>query len=179
MTSARPCIVPITIDEVPETGRRIVLSADVHARAEIAKLAQLRELPRLEAAFDVTRHGADGLRVVGEVSATVGQTCVVTLEPVSNEVVERIDLVFMPFGQAAARDGGRKNLPVADNDDTPEALSNGAVDLGAMATEFLLLGVDPYPRKPGVKFDLPPVEKDPSEHPFAALAALKKEKGRS
>ena len=47
------------------------------------------------------------------------------------------------------------------------------VDLGAVATEFLLLGIDPYPRKPGAVFDAPPAG-DPSSHPFAALAALKK-----
>ena len=47
------------------------------------------------------------------------------------------------------------------------------VDLGAVATEFLLLGIDPYPRKPGAVFDAPPAG-DPASHPFAALAALKK-----
>ena len=34
-------------------------------RAAIAKAAGLAALPRLEAGFDLTRHGADGLRVVG------------------------------------------------------------------------------------------------------------------
>jgi hypothetical protein len=47
------------------------------------------------------------------------------------------------------------------------------VDLGAIAVEFLILGIDPYPRKPGVAFE-PPAAEDESEHPFAALAALKK-----
>ena len=27
------------------------------------------------------------------------------------------------------------------------------IDLGALAAEFLALGLDPYPRKPGVAFD--------------------------
>jgi hypothetical protein len=53
-----------------------------------------------------------------------------------------------------------------------EELRNGAVDLGVIAVEFLLLGLDPYPRKPGATFDLPAVG-DAEEHPFAALAALK------
>ena len=44
---------------------------------------------------------------------------------------------------------------------------------GAVATEFLLLGLDPYPRKPGAVFDAPPAD-DPASRPFAALAALKK-----
>ena len=36
-----------------------------------------------------------------------------------------------------------------------------------------MLGIDPYPRKPDATFEPPAVE-DESEHPFAALAALKK-----
>ena len=34
-------------------------------------------------------------------------------------------------------------------DEGPETLHGGVVDLGAVATEFLILGIDPYPRKPG------------------------------
>ncbi len=47
------------------------------------------------------------------------------------------------------------------------------MDVGAVATEFLLLAIDPYPRKPGAVFDAPKND-DPGAHPFAALAALKK-----
>jgi hypothetical protein len=50
---------------------------------------------------------------------------------------------------------------------------DGVVDLGAIATEFLILGIDPYPRKPGAVFE-PPQSGDGEASPFAALAALKK-----
>jgi hypothetical protein len=53
-------------------------------------------------------------------------------------------------------------------------LENGTVDLGTIATEFLILGLDPYPRKEGVEFAAPQPASDPAAHPFAALAALKK-----
>jgi len=51
-------------------------------------------------------------------------------------------------------------------------------DLGAVATEFLMLGIDPYPRKPWAEFAAPKVDSD-GAHPFAALAALKKDPGAS
>ena len=41
-----------------------------------------------------------------------------------------------------------------------------------IATEFLLLGIDPYPRRPDAVFELPVVAPDPEDHPFAALKAL-------
>jgi hypothetical protein len=52
-------------------------------------------------------------------------------------------------------------------------LIGGTVDLGALATEFLILGLDPYPRKPGATFQ-PPGGASADEGPFAALAKLKK-----
>jgi hypothetical protein len=136
-------------------------------------MAGLRSLARFEAGFDVTRRGREGLRVVGRISATVEQTCVVTLEPLENLVEEEIDLTFVPspLPVSPAQDNG---APVTVADDAPEPLIDGKVDLGALATEFLLLGIDPYPRKPGATFNTPAVAGEAGDRPFAALAALKK-----
>lgn len=170
----------VGVDEVPETGRHFDLTADERTRAAVGKLAGLRSLPRLQAMFDVTRHGRDGLRVSGNVSATVGQDCVVTLEPVDNEVEEAIDVVFMPdAGSLAAADEGaedRKRPIEVTAEDGPEPLINGTVDLGAIATEFLILGIDPYPRRPDAVFEQS-LEGGEAPHPFAALATLKKGEG--
>jgi uncharacterized metal-binding protein YceD (DUF177 family) len=167
--------VPLAVSEVPETGRHIDLAADARARAAVAKLAGLAALPRLEATLDVMPRGRGGLRVVGRVSATVVQTCVVTLEPIENEVDEPVDLVFVPAGElpAPGRDGGDVEVPL---EDAPEPLVGGHIDLGAIATEFFILGVDPYPRKPDAVFHSP-VAGDDSVHPFASLAALKRKQG--
>jgi hypothetical protein len=37
-----------------------------------------------------------------------------------------------------------------------------------------MLGIDPYPRKPGAAFHAPKAASDPASHPFAGLAALQK-----
>jgi uncharacterized metal-binding protein YceD (DUF177 family) len=124
------------------------------------------------ASFDIARQGK-GLRVDGEVTAAVEQTCVVTLEPMTSEIREPIDLVFMPPGGAAPAHAIEEEIDLAAADE-PEPLVDGVVDLGAAATEFLLLAIDPYPRKPGAVFDTPNHE-DTGTHPFAALAALKKQ----
>src|SRR6266508_1863696 len=145
-----PWSVPLALSDVPESGRHLDLIADRQTRDAVAEHAGLTALPRLEASFDVMPHGRGGLHVVGRVSATVGQTCVVTLEPLQNEIDESIDLVFT-------------------HSDTP---SVGGTDV-EIATEFLILGLDPYPRKPDAIFRSPAAGED-SAHPFAALAALKK-----
>lgn len=165
-----PWQVPVAVEDVAETGAHFDLAADAQVRAAVARTAGLRDLPRLEANFDVTRRGA-GLRVAGRVSATVGQLCVVTLEPLVTEVEEAIDLLFVPQPTAEREDGevGTRG----ESADETEPLIGGLVDLGALAIEFLILGLDPYPRKPGVVFQPPPAAK-PDETPFAALASLRK-----
>jgi uncharacterized metal-binding protein YceD (DUF177 family) len=167
-----PWRVPVARDDIPENGQHFELSADAPVRAAVAKLAGLRELPRFEAAFDVTRRG-EGLHVAGAVSATVGQTCVVTLEPLTNDVSETINLVFLPRPAVAGRADDGEAARREPKWDDPEPLVDGGVDLGALATEFLMLGLDPYPRKAGAVFE-PPVEKNRDPGPFAALAQLSK-----
>src|SRR5262245_61622169 len=101
-----PWSVPVALDDVPETGLHVEIDAPESARSDLAALANLRELPRLSAAFDLARRGA-GVRVTGQVNATVGQTCVITLEPVENNVEESVDITFSPAAgsQAGSGDG--------------------------------------------------------------------------
>jgi uncharacterized metal-binding protein YceD (DUF177 family) len=169
-----PWRVPVAVKDIPEPGEHFDLEADAEVRAAIAKVAGLRDLPRLTASFDVTRRGADGLHVAGAVSATAGQTCVVTLEPVDNDVEETIDLVFVPqqAPEPAGGDEAEKPEPRDVKWNDPEPLIGGAIDLGALATEFLILGLDPFPRKPGAVFQ-PPHDDKPDPGPFAGLAKLK------
>jgi len=168
-----PWHVPVALDEVPEEGQHFDLAADAETRAAVARMAGLRDLPRFEASFDVSRHGRAGLHVAGRVSATAGQTCVVTLEPLANEVTEDIDLLFEPPPAVSEEAAAEADSPDQSQDDEAEPLLDGKIDLGALATEFLILGLDPYPRKPGAIFQ-PPEEARPDEGPFAALGVLKK-----
>ena len=57
--------------------------------------------------------------------------------------------------------------PISTSTSRPDEIVNGQIDLGALTAEFLALGLDPYPRKPGVDFSYqdPADEKD---SPFAA-----------
>ena len=164
----------MAVDAIPETGLHVEIEAPATARAELARVASLRDLLRLAAVFDLARKGV-GIHVRGHVSARVGQTCVVTLEPIENAVEEAVDLEFAPTsGPEPEAKGPRKR--VVAGDEIPEPLVGGIVDLGALAAEFLILGIDPYPRKAGAEFAAPKQD-HASEHPFAALESLKKTLG--
>lgn len=166
-----PWTVPVAADDIPESGLHMEIEAPAETRAEIARLANLRALPALSAVFHLSRPGA-GVHVAGTVSAQVGQTCVVTLEPMDSAVEEPVDLLFTPqAGEAKAEE-----ISAHGEEEPPEPLVGGKVDLGAIATEFLILGLDPYPRKPGAQFAAPQADTG-GAHPFAALEALKKRPG--
>jgi hypothetical protein len=162
----------VALTDVPEEGLHVAMEADADARAMLARTAGLRELPRLEASFDLRRKGL-GLHIEGEVIATVGQNCVITLEPVDKNLHEVIDLIFAPSSpETLGNQEGEASVGMTDAE-PPEQLVGGVVDLGAIATEYFLLGIDPYPRKEGAVFEAAPPQ-EPAESPFAALASLNK-----
>jgi Large ribosomal RNA subunit accumulation protein YceD len=166
---------PVTVAQIPETGLHREIEADAAARLAMAEIAGLRAVLSAHAAFDVTPKRDGRFHVAGQVTARVGQTCVVTLEEIENEISEPVDLVFAPPEQIPqmadlvdeAEESGE------ETPDPPEPILDGIIDLGRVATDALYLGIDPYPRKPDAVFE-PVVEAaDPEDHPFAALKALK------
>jgi uncharacterized metal-binding protein YceD (DUF177 family) len=178
--SEHPWSAPVRLDEVPESGRHVVLEASPAVCAAVAKAANVVAVETLSVALDLTRRGRDGVRAAGSVRARVRQICVVSLEPMVSTVDETIDVSFAPAREPAAKSKARMDddaeLVAVDpgGEEPPESVMNGTIDLGALATEFLILGIDPYPRKEGVAFEAPVAGDDSAAHPFAALAALKK-----
>jgi hypothetical protein len=172
-TAERPWSATVRLEEIGETGRHVELEASEPVRAALAKPAGVHAVERLVARFDLTRRGRDKLHVSGEVSGTVRQTCVVTLDPVVNDVSEAIDVTFAPPPEQVDKTP-EIDLDAPSSGDEVEPLIGNSVDLGLIATEFFILGINPYPRKPGVSFDAPKAASDPESHPFARLAALQK-----
>jgi hypothetical protein len=164
----------IALSDVPEDGLHVALEADEAVRTALARIANLRDLPHLEASFDLRRKGAGGLHVAGEVNAKTGQNCVVTLDPIEKNMSEAIDLVFFPERAEMLGEGEAEVTFGMTDSEAPEPLSDGIVDLGAIATEYFLLGIDPYPRKDGAVFEAAPPPDPAADSPFAALGALKK-----
>jgi Large ribosomal RNA subunit accumulation protein YceD len=164
----------VLVDQIPEHGLRRDLEASEPERSALAAAAGLRGIASARASLDVTPIQGGRIHVVGRVSALIGQTCVVTLDPVDNALDEPIDLIFAPPSQirqlAESVDDTEGDAEVPD---PPEPIVDGMIDLGRVATDALFLGIDPYPRKPDARFELPEVADDPEDHPFAALKALK------
>lgn len=161
-------------DRVQPRGTAVSIEASPAECAAVAEALGIIKVSTLSAEFVVAPFRKTGFKVTGEVRAAVEQACVVTLEPVAETIAEPVDLRFLPASEIE---------PVSEEvevdistEDPPEPITGSRVDLGVLATEFVAVGLDPYPRAPGAEF-MPLIEDDGSDDappsPFAGLAALK------
>jgi uncharacterized metal-binding protein YceD (DUF177 family) len=165
---------PVKVDALPREGLRQSLQATPAERAALAKRYGLVAIAALNASFLVKRAGRE-VRVSGAVHAEVTQTCVVTLEPFPVALDEPVDVRFAPRTEERPEARAEIETLSLDAEDPPDPIVDGKIDLGALAAEFLALGLDPYPRTPGAEFT-PPPEPAPPQSPFVALAEMAKRK---
>lgn len=170
-----PWRVPVAVEQIPDTGVHRDIAADQAALTAMAEVAGVREILSASASLDVTPQSGGRYHVAGHVRARIGQTCVVTLDPIENDIDEPVDLTFAPPEQVPQLSDLVDDAAESDTEipDPPEPIENGIIDLGRLATDALFLAIDPYPRKPEAIFEPPVVPDDPEDHPFAALGALK------
>ncbi|MGO4869464.1 MAG: YceD family protein [Roseiarcus sp.] len=170
---------PVRVEALPKEGLTQTIEANPAERAALAELNGLPGIAKLTATFVLKRAGRGGVRVSGVVHAELTQTCVVSLEPFAATLDEPVDVRFAPSAEeAAARrgaSGAAAETILLDAEDAPDPIVDGRVDLGALAAEFMALGLDPYPRKPGVAF-APPAEDASADSPFGALAEAGKKR---
>jgi hypothetical protein len=171
---ADPWSVPVTVAQIPDTGLHRDIEAGRAAREAMAEVAGLREILSASASLDVKLKGGGRVHVAGRVRARIGQTCVVTLDPIENDIDEPVDLIFAPPEQIPqladlVDEAAESDVEIPD---PPEPIVDGVIDLGRLATDALFLGIDPYPRKPEAVFEPLVAGADPEDHPFAALKAL-------
>lgn len=171
-TGPSPLSRPLRVDTIPGNGLETVVEASAEERGALAREFGLPAIETLVGRYAVQRRGRT-VHVDGKVTAAVTQTCVVTLESFPATVEEEVALKFTddPVKLDPGEEPGEHESPV----DAPDPIVDGRIDLGEVTAEFLALGLDPYPRKPGVDFAWDEGAPEPS--PFAALEALKKPPG--
>jgi hypothetical protein len=166
----------LAVATVPDTGLDIRLCANETECAALAENYDLVAVQTFEAGFHVRKQGPKRYEVSGVLHALVTQTCAVSLEPFETLVSALVEVDFahsrQPLGEAASRKitaGSAANF--AGPQDPPDPIINGQIDLGALASEFLALNLDLYPRKPGVTFEDMYVggEASGTNSPFAVL----------
>lgn len=147
--------------------------------AALARLLGAQAVRKLRFAGQLIPAAKGGWRLDAALGATVVQTCVVSLEPVTTRIDETVRRAFLPASAAAAAE-----VVVSPEDDDEIEPLRDRIDLGRVAAEALALALPAYPRKAGATLaavdgladdpaGAPAAADDDAPRPFAALAALR------
>jgi uncharacterized metal-binding protein YceD (DUF177 family) len=153
--------------------REVALEATPAECAALAKRFGILGIGALSVRLRLVQEPGGTVRARGTLAARVEQSCVVTLEPVTQAVEAPLDLRILGEGEA----------PADDDPDSPDEIESagGVVDLGEAVAEQLSLALDPYPRAEGATLPEiegplpePRVSEEPGRpNPFAKLAKLR------
>ena len=160
----------VLLEDIPLGGVAVQLQATDKELLETAERLEIDQIDELEAQLFLQREiGEQGIKVEGTLRASLEQLCVVTLEPL--EVVIDAGL-FLHFSESAGENFGDWEVGSKD-ENPPEMITEGIIDLGEAVVQQLALELDPFPRAPGVAFkDVSSDLQDGTAHPFSGLAAL-------
>lgn len=172
---------PVKVGHVSANPVTVTISADQRELRYLATQWGVQEVRGFEANVELSRWKRDGVRLKGRVAALVVQPCVVTLDPVEQQIEEDFEAVFLPENSRLAKrivDGNGEMFLDPEGPDLPDTFAGDSIDVGAAAAEFAALAIDPYPRKPGLDYadrieTGPDQDKKPS--PFAVLQGLKRD----
>jgi len=160
--------------EIPEAGLSETRTATAAERAAIAAALDIVACDAFKVDYRVRALGGGRYAMSGRLTARATQQCVVTLEPVAQEIVEDFEVEFWPAGTLP--EVGDAEVEVLSVPDI-EPLQRGTIDAGRVFFELLAASIDPYPRKPGASFSWEEPAGDTSAQeagPFAGLKKLKK-----
>jgi uncharacterized metal-binding protein YceD (DUF177 family) len=162
----------VRVDALPREGQLLTIEAAPAEREALASFYKLPAIAALKATLRLEPWGRGGARVTGAVHGELTQLCIVSLEPFPATVDEDVDVRFAPPTAADRKSSAEQEtltLSLSEEDE-PDPVIDGKIDLGALTAEFFALGLDPYPRKPGAVLDEESTNSEPTDSPFAALA---------
>lgn len=169
----------ITVAHVPEKGLQGRVEASAEERSIIAGLLDLVVLDELSFDYTLSQQGSDRYMLVGTVQARVTQACVLSLNPIESAPSIQINTQFWPetaLSMSADSDGA---IEVDPDEDGPEPIVDGQIDIGHLAYEHFAASLDPYPKKKKATFDWSDARAGSNDNgmdgPFAVLKTLKEQ----
>ena len=179
----------VDLERMGVGGAALEIAASEGERVALAKRFGFLGLPAFSARVTVDRRTGGQVVVEGRLRGKIVQACILTLEPVTQDLDETFRIVFRQDAQDE-RDPESGEAVLSAQADAPEPLTGNLLDVGEIVAEQLSLAADPYPRRPGVTLEdvmpkaregvrrggRPPKGEhrgDQRRHPFAGLAALR------
>ncbi len=157
---------PFALEKLGAGREDLSIAATPSECTALAERLGLRAVGALSADLRVEGRPSLGLVVVkGHLTAEVTQSCVVTLQPFDQKVVESFEQIY-------SLAENKVDEEEALSPDSPEPLPESGLDLGEEVAQQLSLALDPYPRAPDA--ELSDDAQDGRANSFAALAKLQR-----
>lgn len=132
----------IRLDEIGAAPAMHRVTAEAAERAALARRFGLQEISALGGDFTLA-HETAGYRARGRVQGSVVQSCVISGEPVPEDVDEPVDVLFVRSLPEAVPE---EEYELSERACETVLLSGPGIDLGELAAETMALALDPYPR---------------------------------
>ena len=161
--SAQPPVLieAVRINQIGEK-RTFSLAPDAETRAAIAKWLKILDLPRFEAELTLVP-ARTGWHLSGKLTGQAIQACGLTLEPIEEQVNDTFGMDFVEADEPS----DASEVEVVLDEDSPDIVTDGRIDVSRHVLEHLSLALNPFPRKPGAVFEAP--EETAEISPFAVL----------
>lgn len=168
----------VAVDRIGASERVEEIAASESERRALVDRFGWLSMERLTATVRLRRVKGGLFRVSGRYEAALAQPCVVTLKPVPIEVSEEFDMLFGIGGETPDESVAVTMVPA--DEEPPEPIVGGQIDIGEAVVQQLAVSLDPYPRcpdaaLPGELTDAPEEdgEKGRGPGPFEVLAKFK------
>lgn len=165
---------PILIDELSQFEKKFNIKAKKEDLDYLAEVLKVPAVKSLAAEIKVKlKHKEHRLDVWGSIKAELELQSVVSLEYFTKCYEPEFSLVYdtkMTYKE-------QREIDTDIEDDVPDIIIDGKIDLGQIAIEQLALVMEDYPRKDGEVFSFSTdFKEEPAEkqNPFSILAKLKK-----
>ncbi len=158
----------INVQRVLKKNKPLDFVATLDERTSLAERLLIESITSFSVDYVLqSTHDPKLFYLKGHLKAQVVQKCIVTEAPVNEKIDDQFDVVL--------RDEKRPDedsFDIEEPIDDVDYIENGEIDLGEIATQYLILNLNPYPKSEEASKSSAFNEKKPN--PFAVLEKLKK-----
>lgn len=165
---------PLKIDDLSSAPRKYKLKAEGKQLDYITEVLKVVSTKKFEADLNVKLTSKEHiLKVSGKVKAELELMSVISLENFVKTYEPEFEIIFDT--ELTPKELQEMNFEFED--DVPDVIINGEIDLAEIAMEQIALVIDDFPRREGEVFEFKSEfdeETTQKANPFAVLAKLKK-----
>ena len=140
--------------DIPPEGISLKLTASDQERSELETIIGVQKIDALNADVSITpiKLVPGEYHFKANLKARVTQPCVVTLEPMTQDISEHLEIIFTPEEEKVTE-------PLQEGTVDPstpffELIEDEKLDLGEILEQYLAVSINMYPRRPDAPHEL-------------------------